>query len=348
MQYLNSSQLNEQRLQMQTKKNILVTGANGFLGRHVIARLVQSGEFNVRAVVRDRQRVEGIDRHPIEIVETDLTEPVRLAEALRDQEIIVHLAASSRGTPTAIFASTVNATENLFRSIQSQNRHIEKFIFVSSFAVYGVANLPANTTITEESPLEKNWNDRDAYSKAKIWQELVVREKARELGLNTIILRPGSIFGKGGNLLSNRVIMRLPGTTLHLQVGRKTIVPLSYVENCAEAIILAVQNTTLKDEIINIVDDDLPTQAEYLAAYENLFGKIRRKIYVPYPAFRKISLLFEYLQRRSKGNFPDVFSRYKVDSIWKPFLYSNNKLKKTLGWRQRYSLVEALQKSRAQ
>ncbi len=323
------------------KQNVLITGANGFLGRYVVKALADVDEFIVTALVRDRHRLNGIDRYPVEIAEGDLSDRAFVETLLQNKAIIVHLAASTVWTPMAMFANTVNTTENLFRIIEQHRLPIRRFVFVSSLAVYDLASTAFRSLIDEDSPLESQWPRRDPYSIAKFWQERAVREKCEQLNIPFVILRPGAIYGHGGNLLSNRVLLRIPGMPFGLQIGRRTIVPVTYVENCAEAIKLATLKNEVVNETFNIIDDDMPTQTLYLRLYEKYFGRAIRKIYIPYRLFRFSCLFFEYLTCRSKGNFPEIFSRYRVDAIWKPHRYTNRKLKSVLGWQPDYTLEEA-------
>ena len=106
-----------------------------------------------------------------------------------------------------------------------------RFVLVSSFGVYGVADLPRGHLLDESTPLEPHPERRDLYSQAKLRQEKLFREYEPKLGLDLVVVRPGVIYGPGGNAMSSRVGLDVFG--VFLDMGRKNILPLTYVENCA-------------------------------------------------------------------------------------------------------------------
>src|ERR1700746_1287096 len=91
----------------------LVTGANGFLGRHVVGALLARG-IDVRALVRPAAPLEALDwPSSVEVFRADLRTSQELANALDNVDVLVHLAAVVSGTEDAQFAGTVVATERL-------------------------------------------------------------------------------------------------------------------------------------------------------------------------------------------------------------------------------------------
>jgi len=311
---------------------ILITGANGFLGRATMKALREIKDATLVAAVRNRGQLNGIEAYADEIVELDLADTTKLHKIVPDAEIIVHLAAAKFGSPATMFANTVNPTELMFRILEQNRTNLRRFIQISSLSVYALPTIPKGTMVNENSQLEENWQVRDPYTKAKLWQEKVVREQCERLDINYTILRPGSIYGEGAPLLSNRVGLQLPGIPIFLRIGSSAFLPLTHVDSCAQAIKLVVEKDQTEQSIFNIIDDDMPTQGEFLKLYQTHFGRVKRKIYVPYNFFRLCGHGFSLLHRISKGNFPDIFSPYKIDAVWKPLLYSNSKLKSELGW----------------
>ena len=169
-----------------------------------------------------------------------------------------------RGSPADLFLNTVVASKNLLEAAAGA---VKRVVLVSSFSVYGAADLPRGTLIDERTPLETRPEKRDAYSHAKLRQELLVREYQQRHGFELVVLRPGVIYGPGGGPFSMRVGLQLPGLFLHC--GRGNPLPLSYVENCAEAIAVAGSaEQPSRDEAYNVLDDGIPTCRAYLRAYQ--------------------------------------------------------------------------------
>jgi nucleoside-diphosphate-sugar epimerase len=152
------------------------------------------------------------------------------------------------------------------------------------------------------------------------------------------VLRPGVIYGPGGGQFSNRVGLSMFGTFLHL--GGSNLLPLTYVDNCAEAIVVAALTPGAAGEIYNVVDDDLVTSRQYLSLYKKEV-KPMRSVPVPYFALMWGSRLVEGYSKRSKGQLPAIFTPYKTRAMWGGNRFSNAKLK-GIGWQPLISTREGL------
>lgn len=325
---------------------ILVTGSNGFLGAALVARLLARGRTGIRCMVRpgsSRARLDALEaRHPggIEHFTGSLSQPDDCRRAVADVDVVYHLAAATGGAPADMFLNSAVATKNLLEAMLATGRRI-RLVYVSSFAVYGVAGLPRGAMVDEQTPIEPHPEQRDPYSHTKLRQEQLVLQYHRERGIPTVVLRPGVIYGPGGGSpMSTRVGLNLFGLFLHL--GRKNILPLTYVDNCAEAVAVVGERDDLDGEAYNVVDDDLITAKEFLARYRKAVRKIPY-VTMPYAATRLMSLAVERYHEISRGQLPAVFTRYKSDTMWKGNRFDNGKLK-ALGWKQLVSTQEGLER----
>ncbi len=325
--------------------NVLVTGANGYLGRHVVAALLRQGDgqMRVRCLVRSGSELRGLDALDVDVVRGSLDDESVYPELLKDIDVVVHLAASKGGSPMGMFAETVVSTEKLVRSVNASD--VSRFVFCSSFSVYGASELKTGAVLDESCPIEPHPTKRDTYAWCKFHQERWVKSKITDARL--VIVRPGVIYGDGEGLLSTRVGLQLPGFPLFLRIGGGAKLPLVHVANCADLIALAALRSDAASEVFNAVDDDCPTQREYLSTYEKLFGRIPHKVWLPYPLFWLASASYDLLHRVSRGNFPAVFSVYKARSMYRRFEYSNEKAKSVLKWQPRVTWREGLESCRA-
>jgi nucleoside-diphosphate-sugar epimerase len=306
---------------------VLVTGANGFVGSAVVKRLLARGEQGVRCLVRpgsDPSRLEGLD---VEVMRGTLSRREDCVRAVEEAAIVFHLAAGTSGAAADQMLNSVVATRNLLDAMVAAPQS-PKLVHCSSFGVYGVADLPRGALVDETTPLEPHPELRDVYSHAKLQQERVVWQYQRERGLSVVVLRPGVIYGPGGAAMSNRVGLRIFGVFLHL--GRQNVLPLTYVDNCAEAFVVAGRHEGAVGNAYNVVDDDLITASEFLRRYRDQVDRVP-KITLPWFATRVMTALLERYVDWSKGQIPPVFTRYKVDSAWKGNRFSNDRLK-ALGW----------------
>lgn len=319
-------------------KSVLVTGANGFLGRYVVDHLIQNSDIKVKCLVRKGSNLNGLPEQSIEIVRGSLNNEQDVREALQDVDVVVHLAASLGGSPMGMFIETVVSTEILIDV--AKDFPIKKMVFCSSFSVYGASLLRAGSTLDEASPIEPNPEKRDAYGWCKFYQEEWVRDNLPK-STTLAIVRPGVIYGEDKGFLGPRIGLRLPGIGIFLQIGTRARLPLTHVQNCSEAIALCATNDQAEG-IFNIVDDDLPTQSAYVKAYQRRFGKIRKRVIVPYRLFLLVAMVFERFSRLSKGNLPPVFTKYKTQSMYKRINYSNKRAKEILAWTPQVNLEEGL------
>jgi nucleoside-diphosphate-sugar epimerase len=327
-------------------KKVLVTGATGFLGGSLVERLLAHGERNLRITVRPGSRRERVlaaaGKYPdaqIEFVDANLIAPKDAARAVDGVDVVYHLAASMRGAPADMFLNTVVASKYLLEAIGT--RKPMRVVLVSSFSVYGVAELGRGAVVDEQTPLETHPEKRDLYGQVKTRQEALFSEYAAKNGFELVILRSGVIYGPGGNAFSSRVGLNLFGVFLHL--GGRNLLPLSFVDNCADAIVLAGQAAEAAGQVYNVHDDDLPTCAEYLAAYRREVKAIRH-VRVPYPVLALASRLLDRYHAWSKGQLPAIFTPYKSATTWGGNRFDNGKLKR-LGWKQAISTAEGMQRT---
>ncbi len=240
---------------------LCVTGATGFLGRYVVSTALSRGH-SVRALVHrpaDPAKLGWRPDDDIEQVKVDLRSKNGLADAVRGCDAVLHLAATKAGDLYAQFGGTVVATENLLWAMgQADCRHI---VAISSFAVYDYLHKRSFSVLDETSALDERMVDRDEYAQTKLIQEKLVRDTATKNGWTWTVLRPGMIYGRD-NLFNARVGMGGGGRTW-VRTGAWAPIPLTYVENCAEAIVLAAETPAANGQVLNLVDDRPPTQRRY-------------------------------------------------------------------------------------
>src|SRR6266581_7763137 len=254
---------------------ILVTGSNGFIGSKVVEKLLEYGFANLRCFVRPSSRLsrlkEALDRLPagrnVELVIGDLLSRDDCRKAAEGVSITYHLAAGMEKSFAGAFMNSALATRNLMDAFL-QFGEAKRFVNISSFAVYSNLGLRRGALLDENCPLEDAPQKRfDAYGFGKLKQEELVREYGRRYKLPYVILRPGYVFGPGKQELSGRIGVNTFG--FFIQVNGSNLLPLSFVDNCAEAIVLAGLKPGVEGEIFNVVDDELPTGRQFLESYKN-------------------------------------------------------------------------------
>ena len=320
---------------------ILVTGAGGFIGSRLVARLLDLGFRRVRCLARqplDPARFNGDAAH-VEVVQGNLLSPDDCAAAARGAAVIFHLAAGrgEKSYPDA-FLNSVVTTRNLLDAALAQGA-LRRFVNVSSFAVYSNVGKPRRGVLDESCPVEQRPELRgDAYSFAKVKQDEIVAEYGRKHGLPYVIVRPGYVYGPGRDGITGRVGMSPFGIFMHL--GGSNTIPFTFVDNCVEAMIRAGITKGVDGHVFNVVDDDLPSSRGFLRQYKRHVRPFR-SIYVPHAACYALCRVWEWYSDWSEGQLPPLFNRRSWHAYWKSTRYSNDKIKAQLGWTQPVPTAEA-------
>ena len=326
---------------------ILVTGSSGFIGSKVVAILLEYGFTNLSCFIRPSSRLdrlkERLDQCPsgknVELIKGDLLSRDDCRKAAEGVSLILHLAAGMEKSFAGAFMNSALATRNLMDAFLEYGQP-RRFVNVSSFAIYSTLNLKRGAILDETCPLEEDPQDRcDAYGFGKLKQEELVKQYGERYKMPYVIVRPGAVFGPGKRDLSGRVGIDTFGVFMHL--GGSNRLPLTFVDNCAEAIALAGLTPGINGEIFNVVDDESLTSRQFLRAYRKKTGRF--SISIPYPVTWAFCLLWGKYAKWSKYQLPAVFNRRRCSAEWKGNRYTNRKLKELLRWQPRISMDKAME-----
>src|SRR5206468_6948179 len=196
--------------------------------------------------------------------------------------------------------------------------------------------------LDESCPVERQPARRsDPYCFAKVKQDEIVTEYGRRFGVPYVIVRPGYVYGRGNEAITGRVGIGTFGVFLHL--GGTNTIPFTYVDNCAEAIVLAGLKKGAEGEVFNVVDDDLPSSRRFLRLYKRNVRHFT-SIYVPHVVSYTLCWLWEKYSNWSEGQLPPVFNRRTWHAYWRKTRYSNEKVKARLGWAPKVPTTEGLKR----
>ena len=327
---------------------VLVTGAAGFVGSRVAATLLRLGFERVICGVR-RSSDLGLLKAAItedqakrcQIIEANLLSREDCRKLAADSQLVYHLVAGRGKSFPLCFQGSVITTRNLLDALV-EHQLLKRLVNVSSFAVYSNFRGNQRNVWDETCPLENNLAERhDAYCFGKLKQDELVQDYQKRFGVPFTIVRPGIVFGPGKKAIPGFAGLDTFGFFMHLGGGGR--LPLTYVDNCAEAIVLAGLIKGVECEVFNVVDDELPPSRAFLRAYKR---QVRNfwSVPIPYPVAYALCALWEWYATRSKGQLPPVFNRRECAFSWKARDYSNRKVKDRLGWRCRVPMQEALRR----
>jgi len=327
---------------------ILVTGAAGFIGSRVIENLLGRGFCNLVCFGRPSGKLSRLqelaNRYPgaqVELVTGNLLSRADCEAACKDVKLVLHLAAGTgeKSFPDA-FMNSVVATRNLLDASLTTAR-LERFVLVSSFSVYTNCEKPHGRLLEESCPLEEHGELRgEAYCFAKYHQEKLLADYHKNRNVPYVVVRPGSVYGPKQQAIMGRVGIDTFGLFLHL--GGPNTIPFTYVDNCADAIVLAGLVQGVDGEVFNVVDDDLPSSWQFLSLYKRNVRTFK-SVYVPHAVSYVLCHFWEIYHRWSEGQLPPAFNRKRWHAYWKKTRYSNERLKTRLGWTPRVSTADGLQ-----
>lgn len=319
--------------------SILVTGANGFLGRALLGALKARGDGAIRVLVR-RPPPPGHFGEGVQVVLGDLGDPEIVSHAVRGVDVVYHVGATMRGTPGDFESGTVWGTRNVVRACREHG--VSKLVHVSSMGLLDHAGRMPGVTVTEDHPLEPHPDLRGAYTRTKLAAEREVLDAISAHSLPATIIRPGQIFGPGAESSTPNGVVQLAGRWVAVGSGDCTI-PLVYVDDVVDAILLAAGRDCANGGIFHVVDRELVTQEEYLARAAAHFGGALRIARVPSWSFMALATALEAAGKLIGRDVP--LTRYRVRSLRPLAEISVARAEDVLGWRPAVGVREGLRRT---
>ena len=194
---------------------ILITGGSGSLGSYTVPRLIEKGH-QIKVFDKRIDILKGMEGKGLELIEGRVEDRGQVNEAVKDTEVVLHLAWSFSGDPFETFAVDIGGLLNLLDA--SVKNNVKQFIFVSSAVVYGS---PAYTPIDEKHSCEVEDSRKPLYALTKYTAEklCLVYQKERNLPVTNIRFWWG--FGEeiGGKHLRSMILEALDGKVLEVPKG---------------------------------------------------------------------------------------------------------------------------------
>ena len=306
-------------------KNVLVTGAGGFIGSHLTEKLVELNA-NVRAFVRYNSRndwglIELLPQYvkkKIEVVPGDLKDMDAVYHTAKDIDIIFHLGSLiaipySYVHPRETIETNISGTLNVLTAAKENNT--EKIIHTSTSEVYGTAKY---VPIDEKHQLQ----GQSPYSASKIGADKIAESFYRAYDLPVAIIRPFNTFGPRQSaraVIPTIITQSLTREKIFLGSLHPTR-DYTYVEDVADAFIKVAESKKSTGEVINI-------GSNFEISIENLAKKIISLI------GKDIEIVSDDVRIRPQKS--------EVERLW----CDNTKAKKLLKWEPKTSLDEGLKKT---
>src|SRR6185369_7314885 len=313
-----------------TSDDVVVTGAAGFLGRHLTARLLASGR-RVRALVRRPQFAPAeLRRDGVTLFAGDALDPVAVERATAGAAAVVHLATAAGSDPAQVVASMVRGARVVAEACVRGG--VRRLVHASSIAVYDLGE-ERDSAVNEDAPLDRHPEVRGEYAQGKIAAERALTDFARERGLELVIVRPGFVVGSDGPPQHSGIGLWTRDTQVYGWGGGRRPLPFVLVDDVADALVQCVTAPGAAGRSYNLVGDVGLTAREWVDA---LRTTLRRDF-----AFHPQSILYWYLEELVKYGVKLAIGRAGVRApSWRDLAtrtaargFDNERPKRELGWR---------------
>jgi NADH dehydrogenase len=249
---------------------VLVTGATGFIGPHVVHAL-RAREAPVRALVREHSRGSRLAAWGAELVEGDVTDPDSLRAALAGVDTVIHLVAIIKGSRADFERVMAQGTRNLVAAAEEAG--VRRFVLASALG------------------LNEHTKDQVPYFAAKWEMERAVKASPVE----HVIFRPSFVFGRDGGVLPTFVrLARFAPVTPIVGPGTQRLQPI-WVEDLAEYYARAIDLPEAAGRTFEVGGPDAPTWNEFWERLKRVLGSRRPSLHIPFGVMRVQAALTERL-----------------------------------------------------
>lgn len=308
---------------------VLVTGAAGFLGGHLVDMLVERGD-EVRAMVRPIEDASHLRtlKH-VEIVNGDLTDAESLKRAVKGVQRVYNVAAKTGPWGLEAVYKAINVWGVVDLISAAMDAGVQRIVHTSSITVYGHH---LHGIVSEDHPY---FAEDNPYSRTKIEGEKIIADLVQGRKAPVVIVRPAWIYGPRDNASFGRFVSLVESGKGFFIGSGKNIVPSVYVRDVAQGMIKAGDaGNEVIGRAYNLVNDQRVTQEEYLNTIADALHVPHISRHIPFFALsaggRTAELVWQALGRRNAA--PPPVTTYGVTLLGGDQQFSIDRARKELGY----------------
>lgn len=316
------------------KQRVLITGASGFVGFHLIEKALNSG-LEVFVALRKSSDVKHLQAYNLQYTYPDFTDVASLDREIKQKQFnfIIHAAALTRArTPEEYNYVNATYTNNLAKAVADNTQFVKKLVFMSSLGAVGPLLSPDGliTSATVPTPVT-------TYGKSKLLAEKLLSDYA----LPSIILRPTAVFGPREKDIF--IVLKTISQGMEPYIGNvQQRLSFIYVKDLATLTINALFTTGTG--VYNITDGNCYGRYELANITKHILGRKTLKVHLPYGIVKGLAILLE------KGyglvNKSSVLNKERLNELTAiNWCCDITKAQKELGFQPAYNLEQGLKES---
>lgn len=319
-------------------KRVLITGATGFIGHHLVDTLLKLKKYKIRIFLRKQSnltRLKKISKNKIEFFTGDFYKEEDIKNSLQNVDIFIHLASVlGRGRKEDYSKFNIKVSERFFYYASVKKK--VKIIFISSFEVFGGSVKPYFYKETDKpAPLT-------SYGKSKHAVEMIAQEYIKKYRANITILRAPAVYGPEDNFDRGfiKMIDLIARNKFPPFLKMQNYMAVIYVENLVDIIIKCIHDRHSNNNLFLVADKEMLRTKDIFNLILILSRAKKPLIKMPVFAAKFVEFFFESLGKIF--HFQPFYPENIVHNLTSNYACSLNKIENELGWIPPFSLYEGM------
>jgi len=315
-------------------KKICITGATGFLGGYLVELFSKQG-YKVIAFGRNEIKGQKLHKENVIFVKGYLENRDDVYKVIKGCDYVVHAGAlsSAWGKPSDFYDSNVLGTKHVLKACKHYK--VKRMVFVSSPSIY---TRPENQVDVSEDQVNMT-SKLNYYIQTKIMAEKLV-EKAN--GFEKVIIRPRGLFGIGDPSIIPRLLNVNRKVGLPLFNSGENLVDVTYVENVAHSIHLALKVEGIDGQAYNITNGQPLPFKTLLTMFIDEIGEEAKYLKLNYKLLFAVFSIVEHIYKKLGIQKEPIFTKYTLMTLGFSQTLSIEKAQKQLGYEPLYSIEEGV------